>query len=443
VKSLAEPAIAPVLPEQLSFLRRGLGNPDHWNLAGMFRVPTDLDPGVLRTALAATVHRHAALRTGIVPGPGGEPCMRVRTVVPVDLDTVDLSQVPAEARAEQVQQVCARRQESLSLSECRVFSFTRFRLTDTEARLLVVLHHIAADALSFRIVAQDVERACRQLLAGEPISYPRQVSSASAYSRWLAGFAGTDIALGALNRWLQLSRVVPRVPTGSPGIGAFTTEQTLSVRLDQRTTDKIIADRLPRIALPIPAVAAAAALTAIHGRTTGAAARIDLLSHGRIGLPRQPNIARSVGWFACKYPVALELDTTLPFTEQLARTDAALCEIPHNGISYGVLRTLCPDRGVRAALDALGDSDVLINYHGKGANRVPGMLLEEVDESAGDTSTDRGVRAYTHSIDMFVDDSQLGVAWSYSSDQFAAATIESKATCLLETLAALLLSVAD
>ena len=161
-KAAGEAPLAPVArdgaPLPLSFGQERLwffdrfepGNPAY-NIAGTARLAGPLDPARLAGALSEIVRRHEALRATF-PEEGGRPVQRIAPPAPFDLPVVDLSGRPEEA--ERLAAEHAR--QPFDLARGPLLRATLVRLSETEHRLLVSMHHIVSDARSLAILWNEV-----------------------------------------------------------------------------------------------------------------------------------------------------------------------------------------------------------------------------------------------------------------------------------------------
>lgn len=155
-----------------------------YHIVNAFEVHGPLDVPRLRSAVRRLVARHPALRTRYHFGVGPS----AKTVDPgprADFDVVpaaDLSAACALARLE------ARRRYDLrtdALLRVRVY-----QVDDTTAVLLIVVHHIAADGWSMRIIFDDLSAAyaSQSTLAPPTIAPDRQAAPDPAAEQWWASY---------------------------------------------------------------------------------------------------------------------------------------------------------------------------------------------------------------------------------------------------------------
>src|SRR6185369_892394 len=112
-----------------------------------------------------------------------------------------------------LEKVAARAQASLDLAAGPLVRAVWLDLPRGEARLLLVVSHLAVDGVSWRVLLEDLEIACRQLIAGEPVLLPAKTTSFQDWaSRLSAHAAGLDpSAVEAELAWWEREAGAPAV----------------------------------------------------------------------------------------------------------------------------------------------------------------------------------------------------------------------------------------
>ena len=147
------------------------GNPAY-NVAGAIAIAGPLLAGVLALALRAVVRRHEALRTRF-PTQGGQPVQVVEEGDELALPLVDLSGLPPAQRRTAVQHL--EREEArrpFQLEQGGLLRVALLRLGEREHTLLLVLHHIVADAWSAGLLMQELGTLYGAFARGEPSPLP-------------------------------------------------------------------------------------------------------------------------------------------------------------------------------------------------------------------------------------------------------------------------------
>ncbi|MCP4656105.1 MAG: hypothetical protein GY856_11885 [bacterium] len=234
------------------------------------------------------------------------------------------------------------------------------------ARLLWVIHHLAVDGVSWRILLEDLESVYRQLERGEPISLPPRTTSFRSWAVALTERAGSPELTEELEFWRrQAEQDASDLGVDHPGgSNTLASARTVSVRLPAEETRALLDDVHRAYRTRINDLLLAALAQAV-GRFRGTGTLLlDLEGHGREPLAEAVDLSRTVGWFTTLYPVLLEcLDDA---GEQIKTVKERLRAVPAGGIGYGLLRYLNPETAER--LREQPAASLVFNYLGAGRN---------------------------------------------------------------------------
>ncbi len=161
-----------------------------YNLPVALAVAGTLQADVLAAVLSEIVRRHTVLRTTFAVDESGEPLQVVGEAFAVALPQVDLSGLPEpwrDTEGERLLAAEARRAFDLGGSVLRSLLV---RLAPADHRLLLTLHHIAADGWSLGVLSRELQTLYRAFVAGEPsplAELPIQYADFAVWQRrWLA-----------------------------------------------------------------------------------------------------------------------------------------------------------------------------------------------------------------------------------------------------------------
>ncbi|NJR31609.1 MAG: amino acid adenylation domain-containing protein, partial [Chamaesiphon sp. CSU_1_12] len=190
----------PLTPIQQWFLAQELPHPEHFNLSMLLMVPEELDAGYLQQVLTALVSHHDALRLAFTLSDEQnwqQYQTGMRDELP-QLAVVDLGQLSPVEQTERLTEICSQQQASLDLGVGCLLSATLFGMgAGQPQRLLLVVHHLAVDAVSWRILLDDLQLAYEQVSGGETIRLPAKTTS---WREWSQQLAGADFG-GELAYW--------------------------------------------------------------------------------------------------------------------------------------------------------------------------------------------------------------------------------------------------
>ncbi len=423
-------------PIQHRFFELPLADPHHYNHARLLELRRPVDGEALRRAVARVVAHHDVLRARYRRR-GGEWQQRIADVLPgpVPSARLDLSRLADAGPA--IEFLAARLQASLDLAEGPILRVAHFELgTGRADRLLIVIHHLAVDAVSWQILIEDLAGAC-QVAGGEAPELPPKTTSYREWSRRLADHASSEALDAQLAFWRRpATPAAPRLPVDHPGGEEANTGATADMVPASLTRDETEAllRAVPRAyRTGIDDVLLTALARAMAEWTGSSAVLLDLEGHGREDLFEGVDLSRSVGWFTAVYPVVLDLaEGQGPGPgEALKAVKEQLRRIPDRGLGWGLARYLRRE----PALAELPPAEISFNYLGRLDREVQDSpLFARAGESAGLLSGPHNRRRYLLDVLGSVTSGELRMRFIYTRAVHERGTVERLATGFLSAL---------
>ncbi len=426
----------PLLPVQTRFFELGLPDSHYYNQARLLKLSQPLDAEVLRSAVASLLLHHDALRLRFFHS-GQEwtqVCSDTQSTVP--FERIDISQ---EAEVDDaLRSHAARLHASLNLQDGPIIRVALF--SGAASYLLIVIHHLAVDTISWGVLLEDLETAYHQLSAGEGVSLPRKTTSFKSWSEQLAQFARSSAIEPEIDYWISRGALpVTRLPVDHAGANTVASRRTISVSLTPAETRAVLQELPAKHRTQINEVLLAALARTFSAWMETPSVLIDLEGHGREQIIEGVDLARTVGWFTSIFPVVLDLGKSSKPLEALRVVKDQLRATPNRGIGYGLLRYLSDRKEVVERLSRLAQAEVRFNYLGQqDRSLLSSQLFLSTHESGAEAQSLRGERGYLLNIIASVTDEQLRFNWTYSENVHARQTIERLAEMTLAELRALL-----
>jgi non-ribosomal peptide synthase protein (TIGR01720 family) len=287
-----------------------------------------------------------------------------------------------------------------------------FRVVRRDDHVLLVVHHLAVDGVSWRILLPDIERAWSDLQNDRPIALPPVGTSFRRWARELDRLSREDAVTGAAAYWKE---VLTGVPTGRH-LDPVSSCDELTIALSPEETLPLLTSVPAGFHATVNDVLLAALAIALRGEADDLGPVVMLEGHGREEeLVPGADLSRTVGWFTSEYPVRLDLGTEAP-ADALRAIKERLRAVPANGIGYGLLRYANPAAvlGDPAAepespatpLELLGRPAIGFNYLGRfaGGDDADAKAWEPVGEGWGG-GADEGMPAdYLLEINAITED---------------------------------------
>ncbi len=248
-------------------------------------------------------------------------------------------------------------------------------------QLVLVIHHLAIDAVSWRILLEDLNIAWGQHRHGQPVALPKAGTSFARWAALLEEHAYDRDVVDQTDRWRRVLATPPALPAACPELDTYASAGHYTASLDVETTRALLG------AVPaafhagvqdILLIGYALALTEFLGVTLPVG--IEVEGHGRVedlgGCVTEIDLSRTVGWFTTKYPVALAVSGKPGRSAGRLRWDQVVAGDPllgavikdakeqlrslPEGMTYGLLRYLNSDVDLTGAEPTVG-----FNYLGR------------------------------------------------------------------------------
>ena len=426
-----ERGAVPLTPIQQWFFKQEQAEAHHWNQSVMLELRQPISAEHLGRALAAVIARHGAFRLRFTRDVSGD-WQQTYAANEGGAPDVALPVHPLES----VTAITTQLQGSLDLAAGPLWRAALFAgAAGVAPQLFLVVHHLAVDGVSWRILASDLAQACAQLGAGEPVALAAPAVSYAAWARSLVARAQTPELRAELAHWRTLAGAagaLPRDFSPEPGVFGVAAAEMLNVELDAATTTSLLRDASAAYRLRADELLLAALAQTLASWTGRAATVVSLENHGREDLGEAFDLSRTVGWFTSLYPVCLGCVAGTTPGDLLRMTKENLRAVPRHGVGFGVLAQLCADEAVRGELAALPRAEVCFNYLGQVDHTLgPDAPFAWVDAATGPSNSRRGHRAHLIDINAIVVGGRLRVTCIYSGRAHRRATIVRQAEVFL------------
>ncbi|MCW6008651.1 amino acid adenylation domain-containing protein [Micromonospora sp. CPCC 205371] len=411
----------PLTPIQRWFFGRELAEPAHFNQAMPVEVAHRTDGDTLGRAAAALIRHHDALRTRFEPSSwAGSSGWNGRIAEPAPLDgplsgpagSPALVWVSDADTPEAMEAVAMAAHRSLDLTSGPLLRIVLFDRADGQSALIVV-HHVAVDAVSWPILLADLATACE---GGTPPVFPAKTSSVIQWAERLAELARSAELRDEVAYWEGVGRGAGSLPRDGAGSNTVGNAREVRVSLDEEWTGRLLTE--------LPAVFRTQvndALLAVLGVVLSAWARsgsvlVDVEGHGREDVGSDVDVSRTVGWFTSIYPVALRGGGDLAGV--LRKTKERLRGVPRRGLGYGVLRYLTGWTPRFAA-------EIGFNYLGQTEQALGSVSRwRAADRSLGRSVPDDVERTHLIEVNSQVAGGRLHLVWTYAEGIHHRSTVE-------------------
>lgn len=464
VRGTARPVVGerlPLLPIQRHFFSTPIPHRAHWNQAVLLKPSELLDPATLRTALAVVVRHHEALRLRFEPAAGAD----LWTAVQGPLDGPELLWEQDAADEAALTARCEAAQASLDLEEGPLLRALLARLADGSQRLLLAVHHLVVDGVSWRILLEDLQAAYGMIRQGEEPRLPAPTSPLRDWAVALEAHARAGGFAREIDYWRHQLRAdgIGEPPRDEPvGAGTVADAEEVEISLGRDATALLLRGAGAAYRTQINDLLLTVLARALGAWCASPSVLVELEGHGREDLFPDLDLSRTVGWFTALFPVRLT-----PGTDRLLADDpdagmacaikavkGQLRGVPHRGLGYGVL-AFRPDSPLAQAgrvedghaqqgqaQAALARPRVTFNYLGQ-FQAGGGDLFSAAGESAGRGRHREAPLGNWISLNALVLDDTLRMRFGFSRHMFRLASITAFAATYKRELEAIIAHCTD
>ncbi|MGN7996499.1 non-ribosomal peptide synthase/polyketide synthase [Chitinophaga sp. 22308] len=419
-----------LLPIQQWYLETAGADAPYFNQSVLLTISKEVNADKLAAAVKQLLATHDALRFRYTHN--GDQWEQGYGSYEGMLAIEDLQAVPTAQLPDRMEELAAQYHATLSLESGIL---VRTVLVHTPAaekdnRLLMVVHHLAVDGVSWRILLEDLELLLQQGPAA--LTMPKGTS----YRQWQQALTSYGQSARLQNQqpfWEQVQERYLPLPTDFSGKSVITASdlRTQEVRLNADLTQQLLQRTTAAYRTEVNDLLLAALTRTLSAWSGGAGTVIGLEGHGREDITSGVDTSRTVGWFTSLYPVYLPAAEGEGPDALLKTVKESLRKLTDKGIGYGVLKYI----NKVPSLQGNHPWDIIFNYLGQVDNVTqPGSYLGLAKESSG-TGLSPALRINEKmGVDCIVQGGELVVQWKYSRAHYDANTIAQLAADYLSQL---------
>lgn len=414
--------LIPLSPIQSWFFEKhGKHSPQHFNQAMFLELKVALSKNALHRLCESLIQQHEVFGFCYSQQQGEWVQKRMQQRL-LSFEEIVLDAADQATQTATMEHVAKELQTQLVLETGSLHRMVVFRTEASQPdRLLLILHHLIVDGVSWRILLEDLESMYFEE------SSTNQPNSASLFSDYSQALTAALPKFKTQREQWTLIKPPPEVPVlhgNGPNNEAST--KACVVVLEEAITKQLLSAKRFHIHTYL-LTALGKTFQRIFGHEYMV---VNLEGHGRDQDILEYDANSVVGWLTSVYPVELAWEADLE--SHLERTNASLKAITHNGMAFGALRFLDKDPEIRAIADY---PNVIFNYLGQfDAVLRHSRLFDASSENPGPTHGADQIRDHLLDVNASVLNGRMRMAWRYSENLFDPQTVETLAQTYLAQL---------
>lgn len=417
----------PLTPIQTAFFEAGRKKPDHYNHAVMLYNENGFEYEAINAVFTKIQQHHDVLRVQFKEEEGTIKQFNRAEDLSLDVTQYDLRNWDANKDAEETKTavekltaIAEELQAGIDLKEGNLMKIAHFRLDDGD-RLLVIIHHLVIDGVSWRILSEDIEQLYRQYQQNETLSLPAKTHSYKDWAEGLHKYADSEAVLKQFPYWKEAASFEWNLKKDHEVENTLSDTSHVTFSLDTENTTELLTKVHEAFYTQINDVLLAALSTGFYQTFGDKNIVIDLEGHGREQILKDLNINRTVGWFTNDYPLKLSYQEN--WGNHIKDIKESLRAVPDKGIGYGILKHLTSDENKNGYQFNKKASPVVFNYLGQFDQEVENLSFSIAKESYGKTEHAGENRIHELEFSGIVVEKSLKMTLIFNHNQFDEATI--------------------
>ncbi len=354
---------------------------------------------------------------------------------------VDLSSLSENEQKHAFESAITEVQSNFNLSEDLVVKVAFIKLrSQQKSYLLITIHQLLVDAVSWQILLEDLKIAYQQLSQGEAINLPDKTTSFKQWAQCMQEYADTSEMMQEEDYWLAKAQIPFRsLPVDySANENPLAKTDIVSISLDKKATQALLKNVNKAYNTQITDIIITALVQAFRKWTEEQRLWIDIENNSRDIILKDANnvsFSRTFGLFKTCFPAILDITESSDPGNALIAVKEYLRSIPNKGIGYDILRYISSSPEINSKLKSFPQPQISFNYLGNFDHVISQSSLFDLTDQPLKVSQNRSNNQfYLLEINGIIIQEQLQLNWFYSTAVHRRKTIETLAESFIEAI---------
>lgn len=405
----------PLLPLQKRFFSKLR----HWKevrlISIMLQATTNLNVDLLGVATQILIDIHDGLRTRF----SYHNQQWKQFALPMDtvaFDHIDLSFMDSpNGKQKATDNFIEEFKSKFDLEAGPLVRFVSIKFSERIHYLVILFHHLCIDGISLQILLRDLDAIYSNLLLNKNSFTLVPCCSLRTAANKFYELSQLDDFKKDLYFWkqqLDISNCFPTDFTNKTSHLDATTLGELHTDIDMQKVNPLIKANNEISIFDILVTGFVQALNDFTGSTDQF---IDLRNHGR-HISNDLDLSRTIGWFTTAYPIKLSLRGQTNVRKAIREIQLQLRAVPHNGVSYNLLKYITDDERINLELMEMGMPKIAFNYHGQIDKIFSGLKqFQLVSYPIGNNTGTKATRSHLINLDLYIMHNKLNIVWTFST----------------------------
>ncbi len=405
----------------------------HYNQGILIKPPNNFTFELMEKCFELLIHRHDALRLRFHCTNSNWYANHTPYSKKMLIDVLERL-VIKERGFEKLEDYTKVIQSSFSLQSGPLFKAVYCKDEMGEKRLLIIIHHLIVDAVSWRIIVNDLECLYKQSNDNKPLCLAPKTSSFKEWGEFLQSYSHSTNLSKEISYWQNIinnsfpnfkSKVTKHSETELETSNFGSVEFSLNYAI----TSDLLTKAKEAYKVQINELLLSALLLACYRWSGEQSICIDLESHGRAELNSEINLSETVGWFTSIYPLQLH-SNSMDLKSVICAIKEQYRATPNQGIGFGLLKYISCTDGIQNAKPA----PILFNYLGQFTDTQDDLIFTFAEEKIGQLISPLRKNEHGLNFNGMVNNGCLSFNLSFDSSMYHKADIEVLSECVSQSI---------
>jgi non-ribosomal peptide synthase protein (TIGR01720 family) len=417
-------------PIESWFLAQSLQDPNHYHQSVLLQFKNPVDIPVLEKALEKLITHHDGLRINYNKETDRFYFNNDLLEKPLKIDLVDLSAIPEAQRTAQIEARGYEAKSGFDINNGLMLRAILFKTGSEGDKLLLILHHLVTDGLTWRIFLEDLYHLYESFHQQKEMEMPQKTASLLDWYDALVMYRDSGKLEKEKAYWQEAEKSDFRLPYDREPKNvdwSVKNQETVSTRLDQEQTGFLLKDAHEVYKTDVQILVTAALVRTLRQWTGEYTVIIEMENHGRH--IEDMDTSKTIGWFTTIYPLLLSRqDQTIG--DEIKTVKEAIRKTPNSGIGYGILKYMS-DAGKTMETRR---AEIRFNYLGQFDREVENPLFSYCQQPTGSDAALENHMTAAIEINAMILNDVFTADINYNKDAFKESTMTSFAENYLKNL---------
>lgn len=353
------------------FLAQNFRNPNHFHQSVLLEFKTPADIPTLQKVFRTLIAHHDGLRLNYNQEKNRFYFNNEYLNKPFKIDVVDLSGVPAADRAAQIETKGNEAKKEFDISIGPMLRVVFFKTGAESGKLLLILHHLVTDGITWRILLDDLYNRYDALRRNEDVEMSQKTASLPDWYDALVMYRESGEFEKEKEYWQKAEASDFRLPYDrEPGDADWVVKNQVMVnaQLEKEDTGFLLKEAHDVYKTDVQVLVASALVRTLRQWTGRREVTVEMENHGRH--IEDIDTSKTTGWFTTIYPLLVDReDKTIG--DEIKTVKEAIRKTPNNGIGYGIMKYM----SVAGETMETKRAEIRFNYLGQFDREVENSLF--------------------------------------------------------------------